>query len=442
MSGSGVAAMGGEPAAGGLHPDYQVGSWIWAPVTKDKQTCRFWRTFEMPAERRLVSAHLRITADNSYRLFLDGREIGRGTEWKSLTDYELTWVLKPGTRVIGIETFNDYLQGGMTAGLRLEFEDGSVFELPSDERWKTVPEDERGWLTRKTPRPHWGPAHIIAPYLGGVWKGPPTRIMREAPVLPLTEKFWQTGWFQIVLVTVCVVAGLCCIYLLSRLALQATAQEILQRERARIARDIHDDFGARLTKLVLFGELAQSETAGGSPLRSRFEQISSEGRSLLGALDEVVWTVNSRRDTVRDFEAHVCNYAETFLRSTAIRLRMDADPDLPEATFDLPIRRNLFLAAKEALNNAVRHAAAREVRLGVHLRGDDLVVTVADDGRGFDPATSGGVRNGLANMAQRIADIGGTCRVVSAPGAGCSIEFVAPLRHRRRSFWPRWQGAR
>src|SRR5688572_28478023 len=108
---AGGAAMSGEETGATLHPDYKVGPWIWAATTTDKQTCRFWRAFEVPPRPRLVAAHLRLTADNSYRLFLDGREIGRGSEWKSLTHYELTWVLKPGTHVIAVETFNDYLQG-------------------------------------------------------------------------------------------------------------------------------------------------------------------------------------------------------------------------------------------------------------------------------------------------------------------------------------------
>ena len=194
---------------------------------------------------------------------------------------------------------------------------------------------------------------------------------------------------------------------------------------------------------MLFGELAQGEVGAGSPLFSRFEQVSSESRNLLGALDEVVWTVNSRRDTVRDFETYLCNHAENFLRTAGIRLRMDADPDLPEAVFDLPIRRNLFLAVKEALNNAVRHSGALEVQLGIHLRGDDLIVTVTDNGRGFDPVAAGAnERNGLSNMVQRTKEMGGTCRVASEPGAGCRIEFIAPLRHRRRSFWrrgPKWR---
>jgi signal transduction histidine kinase len=437
---AGVAARAAAEATPKLDPQYKVGAWIWAPVTSDKQTCRFWRAVEISSGSMIVEAHLRITADNAYRLFLDGKELGRGTEWRSLTDYDLTWALKPGLHVLAVEAFNEYLDGGIVAGLQVEFADSTRLEVPSDETWKLVPAEERGWTTRKSPRAHWTASRVMAPYLGGIWKSVPARIVRQAPVQPIVEKFWQAGWFQVALVSVCVVVVLLCAYLLSRLALQATAQEVLQRERARIARDIHDDFGARLTKLVLVGELAQTELAP-SPLRARFEQVSTEGRNLLGALDEVVWTVNSRRDTVRDFETYVCNYAETFLHPTAIRLRIDSDAELPEAGFDLPIRRNLFLAVKEALNNAVRHSGATELTLGIHLHSDQLTVSVADNGRGFDPAAADRERNGLTNIAQRTAEVGGTCRIASQPGAGCRIELTAPLRHRRRSLW-RWTNAR
>lgn len=439
-------AMGGISARGDtaepLHPQFKVGSWIWAAQTTDKQTCRFWRSFEIPAQATVVEAHVRITADNAYRLFLDGNEIARGTEWKGLTDIDVTWALKPGRHVLAVEAFNDYLHGGVVAGLEVEFADGSRLQVPTDETWKLVPTEERGWTTRRTARAPWGAAHVMAPYLAGAWKTGPVRIVRQTPVPAPTERFWQSGWFQFAQISLCVVVALLCVYLLSRLALQATAQEVLQRERARIARDIHDDFGARLTKLVLVGELAQSEPGAPAALRSRFEQVSSEGRNLLGALDEVVWTVNSRRDTVRDFETYVCNYAETFLHSTALRLRIDGDPELPQATFDLPIRRNLFLAVKEALNNAVRHSGGTEVQLGIHLHGDQITVTLEDNGRGFDPAAAGSGRNGLFNMTQRTTEVGGTCRIVSRPGGGCRVDLTAPLRHRRRSWWSRWTRAR
>jgi signal transduction histidine kinase len=421
-----------------LNPEYEVGSWIWSVKVADKQTCRFWRAFEIPEGAMVIEARLRITVDNAYRVFLDGREVGKGMEWRSLTEYDLAWVLKPGIHVIAVEGFNDYAEAGLVAGLRIEFADGTRLEIPTDETWKVVPDDgTEEWLTQKTVRPGWESARIVDGFMKGPWKQRPARIVQVPPLRPIQLHFWQTAWFQITLGTICSAALLFCIYLLSRLGVQNAAQEILQRERARIARDIHDDFGARLTKLVLFGELAQSDLPAGSAVRARCDQISTEGRSLLAAVDEVIWTVNSRRDTLRDFETYVCSYAESFLRTTGIRCRIEADADLPDAVFDLASRRNLFLAVKEALNNAVRHAEATEVKLGIHWRDEKVVVTVEDNGRGFDPAAINPDRNGMTNMAQRTTEMGGTCRVHSQPGAGCRIEFTAPLRHRpaARGWW-------
>ena len=433
---------GAKPA--GLDAKFGVGAWIWAAATTDKQTCRFWRRVTIPAGVAVVEARMRITADNAYTLWLDGQEVGRGTEWRSLTEYNLTWRLSPGEHVLAVEVFNDYLDGGLLAGLRVDFADGTVLEVPTDERWWLVPEEQSGWRARRAPREQWLPARVVAPFLGGTWKVKPSRIVREQPLRPVELHFWQTTWFQVTLLLIGAGAAAFYLRLLGRLAGQAQTQEMLKKERARIARDIHDDFGARLTKLVLFGEVAQRELAGQPEVCARFERICAEGRSLLSAVDEVIWTVNSHRDTLHDFETHVCNQAEAFLRPTALRLRLETDPDLPEAAMDLGIRRNLFLAVKEALNNVVRHAQAQELRLGLQVREGQVEVTIEDDGRGFEAAAVGTVaseRNGLANMRQRMAELGGVCRVTSRPGAGCRVELRAPLRYstpRGQGWWRRW----
>ncbi len=153
----------------------------------------------------------------------------------------------------------------------------------------------------------------------------------------------------------------------------------------------------------------------------------------------MVWCVNSRRDTVRDFETYVCNYAETFLQSTSIRCRSEVDADIPAVACDLAIRRNLFLAIKEAINNAAKYSGATDLFLRIHLEGNELVAIVEDNGKGFDPAKANHQRNGLTNMSQRIVELGGKCEIVSRPGRGCRIEFRTPLVHSRNSsrWWSR-----
>jgi nitrate/nitrite-specific signal transduction histidine kinase len=153
-------------------------------------------------------------------------------------------------------------------------------------------------------------------------------------------------------------------------------------------------------------------------------------------MDEVVWAVNSRRDTVRDFISYVCKYAQLFLSSTPIRCRLDVETEIPAAAFDLPVRRNLFLAVKEALNNAAKHSGANELFLRIHRRNRELCVTVEDNGNGFDITGASWERNGMTNMAQRMSEVSGQCQVASAPGSGCRVEFTVPLhRESRLSRW-------
>jgi signal transduction histidine kinase len=232
-----------------------------------------------------------------------------------------------------------------------------------------------------------------------------------------------------------------CVRQAAQLALHARAQRMLERERARIARDIHDDLGARLTQLVLLGELARSELPPASEARTQIDQVCEKARGLSHAMDEVIWAVNSRRDQLRDFASYVCKYAQLFLASTSLRCRLDVEPEIPAVAFDLPVRRNLFLAIKEALNNAAKHSGGNELFVRIHRRKpNELVVVIEDNGHGFDAGESSVDRNGMTNMSQRMAEAGGQCRVWSEPGRGCRVEFTVPLtRASRLARWFNWR---
>jgi signal transduction histidine kinase len=420
-----------------MDPNYFVGCWIWSEKTFDRQTCRFWKTIEIPPGVAVTRARLRLTADNSYRAFFDGTEFAQGSEWRRLTEYDLTLVLTPGTHVLAIEAFNEYSFAGLTAGVVVEMENGRTIKLPSDSSWLVVPPGQKGWTTRKSPRDDWRPAKLSYQFrdLTGLPRNPV--VLLPAALRPMVVHFWQRGWFQITLLSFCAVAAAACLRLLAQLALQSKAQQVLHRERARIARDIHDDLGAGLTHLVLLGETAQRELAGDVKARAQFEKFSEVGRRLVGAIDEVVWTVNSQRDSLRDFEIYICRYAENFLRARSICCRLDVDDEIPQVNFDLATRRSLFLAIKEVLNNIAKHSGATEVVLGIHVENEKVRVTIEDNGKGFDFSTRDQSRNGLTNMAQRMAELGGSFEVSSKPGAGCRIELLAQLASCSRR-WRRW----
>ncbi len=421
----------GQDSIGEVPPKWDVGPWIWDKTVHDKQTCHLWRSFEIPKDGIVTEAILRITAHNGYRLLLDGREVGEGSDWSTFTDYDISLLLNPGWHVVAVAAFHDSREAGMKFGLKIKFRDGQVMQIFSDRNWRIAPTEESGWETKIKAPAHWGEAvvtqKLMQPRDGRVAKRKPNWLVKVPKLQPVEIEFWQRGWFQVGILIIVVLGALFYLRLLARLAVQSRARVMLQRERARIARDIHDELGARLTELALQGEVAQTECPADSVARAHFAALSKNARALSGAMDEVVWMVNSQRDTLRDFATFACQQVRRFLEPTPIRCRLDVEDNLPEVLFELPVRRNLLLAVKEAVNNAAKYSQANELFLRIHRHGQTLLVVVEDNGVGFDPEQASSVRNGLTNMAQRMQELGGQCRISSQAGNGCRVEFEVPL---------------
>ncbi len=257
-------------------------------------------------------------------------------------------------------------------------------------------------------------------------------------VLPF---FWQTWWFQTSSATS--MAGLLAggVFWISRRRVRhklerTERQHALERERARIARDIHDDLGASLTRITMLSQSVRAELDSTAAAADDVDQIYSTARELTRAMDEIVWAVNPRHDTLDSLVTYLGRFAQQFLSSAGIRCRLDVPVYLPPARVTSEVRHNVFLALKEALNNVVKHARATEVRITLELRGGGFVLWVIDNGIGFSPnshlaktaATLDTTRfssgNGLANMRKRLEEIGGQCVWDSAPGEGTRVQFV------------------
>ena len=399
-------------------------------MTRDKQTCRLWRAFEIPGGAKVSHGWIRISVDNGYRLMLDGREIGVGSDWRSVTEYDLGQLLRPGRHIVAVEGFNDNREAGMQFGLKVELEDGRVIEVLSDADWRIAPGSSPDWAVLREAPPEWGRAVVVSAVLPrpNQWqRRMPTMLVKVSVPPPVERRFWQETWFQVLLWVVAACAVIQSARLMGRLAVQSRAQYLLSRERARIARNIHDELGARLTELALEGEVIQTELPAGSPAGPRLEALCEKARAVSGAMDEVVWMVNSRRDTLRDFVNFACKHAKRFLETSPLRCRLDVDSDLPDVVLELPVRSSLLLGVKEALNNAVKHSGASEVCLRIHVRGQNLSVVVDDDGAGFDLEGVDSLRNGLINMREGMREVGGRFRISARPGSGCRVEFEVPL---------------
>ena len=415
--------------------DY-LGSWIWDTNTFDKQTCYFWKTLDIPPSKRVSNATLVMTVDNEYTLFLDGQIIGRMDDWREYWEYDVTLLMTPGRHVLAVKAYNSFAQAGLIFGLQVDFEDGSALEVKSDPSWKLVPEGTRHWETRTTPGA-WRSAKVVAEFGQNPWNLPPELLKAGPPLQPVKVLFWQSAWFQIPFFIICGLILLTIFLLAAQLALHQKERWLLQRERGRIAMDVHDDIGSRITQLVLNGEVAQSELPANSKARLQLEEICDDARKALSSIDEILWALNPRLDTLRDFADYICDYAHKYLEPSAIECVFEVDQSMLVTEADLPLRRSLLMAIKETIHNTVKHSGATELRLKIHRQRQNLLIAVQDNGKGFDPATIQPGRNGLGNLSSRMRELGGNCRITSRPGEGCLIEFTLPLKRPRRFARPK-----
>jgi signal transduction histidine kinase/ligand-binding sensor domain-containing protein len=205
------------------------------------------------------------------------------------------------------------------------------------------------------------------------------------------------------------------------------AQNALERERGRIARDLHDDLGAGLAEVVLLGELAREDEVTAVEMKTHVSDMTEKTRQLVAAMDEIVWTVNPRNDSIPNLASYVAEHARKFFSSASIRCRLDIMPELPALPVPAAARHNLFLAVKEALHNVLKHSGAGEVWLRMHWAAGGFRLEVQDDGQGFDSNGSTHHGDGLENMRHRLESVGGQTLITSQRGHGTTVCFSLPV---------------
>ncbi len=252
--------------------------------------------------------------------------------------------------------------------------------------------------------------------------------------LVLPPHLWETGWFRLTTlgVVLLLVAGSVFLVLRVRHRRQLKLLEqrhAVERERARIAQDLHDDLGTTLTQIDLLGALAARPGMPPAETLEQVELIQSKSREMVTALDEIVWAVNPQNDSCAALVTYLCNFAEDFFQKTSMRFRLDVAEDIPDTPLHSELRHHLFLAFKEALNNATRHSNATEIWLRFEVNACQATLVVEDNGRGFSPltATSSPGGNGLRNMKLRLEQIGGEFVIESAPSRGTRVILRFPL---------------
>jgi ligand-binding sensor domain-containing protein/two-component sensor histidine kinase len=269
--------------------------------------------------------------------------------------------------------------------------------------------------------------HVTACNEDGVWNE--TGSVLEITVQPW---FWQTNWFRVVVIIFLLGIVAAIVRYISTQKLRRELQlhkqqEALERERARIARDLHDQLGANLTQVALLGEMAEADKNSPDEIESHAKQISETARETTHSLDEIVWAINPSNDTLEGLANYACKYAQEYLALAGLRYRADLPVQLPTTPIPPEVRHNVFLAFKEAVHNVVKHAQASEVWIRLRLSPENFILEIEDNGKGVSNLDEKQNRNGLRNMKKRMDDIRGEFSISDGKNGGTIVCLKIPL---------------
>ena len=292
------------------------------------------------------------------------------------------------------------------------------------------PDDERKAVYRQVPPGNYK-FQVTACNSDGVWSEEPVEIdIRVEP------HYYQTAWFRGGTILMAMVGLTFWVWTFARRRLRLRlerleSQQEIERERVRIAQDLHDDLGASLTEIGLVSSLAQRPGQPSGRVQNELLHISTKVREMVTSLDEIVWSLNPKHESLVALTQYFSEYAQQFLQPTSLKCQIEVDEHWPVRSLNSEQRHNLLMAFKEALTNIVRHARATAIRIGISIADDTLVLSVRDDGCGFARASGAPAGDGLPNITRRMERLGGRCELESAVAKGTSVRLILPLDQTR-----------
>ncbi len=212
-------------------------------------------------------------------------------------------------------------------------------------------------------------------------------------------------------------------------------ERALERERTRIAQDLHDEMGAKLCRISFLSEHARRAGTEAGEMQNQIASISDAARDVLHSLDEIVWAVNPQNDTIEHVASYLGQYAQDYFQLTGIECEVDLPAKLPAHSVSSQARHHLFLAVHEAFTNILKHSGATKARVKMSCDETAFTIVIDDNGSGIGAPVEkkngeiagANTGNGLGNMRQRMTDIGGDCRIEPQSGGGTVVRFVFPF---------------
>lgn len=275
---------------------------------------------------------------------------------------------------------------------------------------------------------------VIACNNEGIWNESGATV-----ALVLRPRIWQTWWFLGLSSLVAIVLIGIATRSVTRRRMQRRLERLehqhaIERERARIARDMHDELGAKLTRISFQGATALRSLDDRSEAERQVGSMAETARDLVASLDEIVWAVDPENDSLENLANYIARYASELCADGPLSCDLRIPAKLPDRKLPTDVRHNIFLAVKESLNNALKHSGGTQVQVSLQGGNDELEVVIADNGQGINqprPAEPNGrtrrTGHGLGNLHDRLEAINGRCEVKSLPGHGTRVRLIVPL---------------
>ncbi len=243
--------------------------------------------------------------------------------------------------------------------------------------------------------------------------------------LHIQTPWWQSWWFRTILTLsiLWLVFYFISSYINRKLDKQKAEmekQQAIEKERNRISRDMHDDLGSGLTKIAILSEVAKQKLMQPEKAKEQIDKIAVSSRELVDNLQDIIWVLNPKNDSLESLSAYICEYGLKYFESLSVQMHFDYPAEFSATHLGEEQRRNIFLTVKECFQNIAKHAWCNNVFVSIAENPGEITIGIKDDGKGFDEKTVRLFANGLKNMENRIQHAGGVFTIISAPGKGTS----------------------
>ncbi|MGZ8554710.1 MAG: ATP-binding protein, partial [Chitinophagaceae bacterium] len=251
----------------------------------------------------------------------------------------------------------------------------------------------------------------------------------------ITAPWWQSWWAValILILGIGILVGILRLYYHRKFKKQLEEQkkslekqQAIEKERTRIATDMHDDLGAGLSRIKFLSETIGIKRQQQLPIEDDIDAIRGYSHEMIDKMGEIVWALNQKNDSLSDLLAYTRSYAVEYLTENGIQCTVETTDEFPSIFVTGEFRRNIYLAVKEALHNITKHAGADHVCINFIVK-KGLVITIKDDGRGFDSNKKRPYSNGVINMEKRMKDLGGSFEIKNIDGTCIQLSVPLPL---------------